>query len=148
MRTKVFVVTAAAVAMLMGPVSAADAVPVPGFVCAAAPAGGNLTVCIKGVAVVVPVGSARAVVAITCEAFVQGVVATTGVGCQLNALAGGAYGNAPNRFLPGSATETELVLTSVPLQPYEICVGGTYSSLTGAEGNPNNWSVTGCFSSV
>jgi hypothetical protein len=143
MRTKAVALAALIGAAIVTTPARGD-VGLPGFVCRTAPSGGRLTVCVKGVAQLVPTGAATGTVVVSCITVVQGVVSTTGVGCQLNALSGGAYGNAPNRFIPGPVSETELVI-SRPVQPYEICVGGNYVALDGSLGEPSGWAAFGCF---
>ena len=148
MRSKAIATAAVSLAALLAPTppAHADAAP-PGFVCQAAPSAGNLTVCVKGAVQIVPTGSATGTMTGSCIAIVLGAVAATGVGCQVNALSGGSYGNAPTQFLPGSVSETHFV-SSKPLQPYELCVGGNYVALDGQRGAATGWVAFGCFTTL
>jgi hypothetical protein len=148
MRTKMIMIAAAGVtSLIVSALPARAAIELPGFVCQTAPEGGNLTICVKGEAQLIPIGSASAIVVVACEAVVQGVVTATTVGCQLNALAGGAYGNAPNLSIPGPSSVSGFVNT-VPIQSYAICVGGNYVALNGNLGNSANWAASGCFTTL
>jgi hypothetical protein len=138
-------VVGSAVAVGAAPLRA-SAADLPGFICGPAPIGGQLTVCVKGVAVLVPNG-ASAVITASCTAVVEGAVESTMVGCQLNAIAGGGFGNAMNVLTPGPTSTTAIVPpVTRPLQPYQICVGGTYFNIDGSSGStPGNWAFQGCF---
>ena len=141
MGIRTIVAAAVCAASLASPARAAT---LPGFACAPAPGGGHLTLCVKGEAQLMPLGAAMGMVVVACEAVTLGAVTTTIVGCQLNALAGGAYGNAPNVALPGPAAATGF-MTTAPVQPYAVCAGANYVGLDGGLGSDAGWAVEGCF---
>lgn len=125
----------------------------PGFYCAQAPFEGQLTVCIKGDIQFQSVGSATGDVVATCEAVTEGVVSSTGVGCEIDPLAlppGNGIAYAPSLFVPGNASVTTTgVVTGVTLAAYKVCVGGDYVATDGLRGGGGtDWAVRACFTTI
>ncbi len=133
-----------------GLVHAAADTQLPGYVCGTAPGEGNLTVCLRGDTELVPTGPTTTAVVATCTAVVEGVVETTGVGCELFSLGGAPSGAAPNLFEPGVVSASGFAESSIPLQSYQLCVGGDYTTVDGGRGSGavGTWAFSACFTTL